>query len=337
MRGVGKITLSDVARQVGVSAITVSRALRSPEKVSAALRERIRLAVAELGYIPDAAARALASGRTDVIGVLIPSVTNNVFADVLSGIYAGIEDAPFDVQLGNTRYSGLQEESLLRVFLSQKPAGLIVTGIDQSEEARALLSTAQCPIVQIMETDDRPIDMMIGFSHYAAAGAATAHLVERGYRKLGFLGARMDPRTQRRFRGFRDTAEAAGVFSKTRVITTPAPSTVTLGSRLFADLVERAPDIDGVFCNNDDLALGVLFEAQRRRISIPAELGLCGFNDLEMMATAEPSVTSVRTFRHEMGQRAVVMLIEAIQADLARSPQVVDLGYEVKARGSTAR
>lgn len=338
MRKYAKVTLSDVAQRVGVSAITVSRALRTPEKVAPRLRDDIARVIDELGYVPNQAARALASSRTNVIGVIIPSLTNNVFADVVIGMHAGVEDTPFDIQLGNTRYSSLREESLLRVFLGQKPAGLIVTGVDQSPGGRAMLESAPCPVVQIMEVDTKAIDLMIGFSHFKAAAAATGHLIEEGYRRLGFIGARMDPRTQRRFQGFCDTASRAGLFDESRVITTTIPSSVTLGAQLFADLIARAPDVDAVFCNNDDLALGVLFEAQRRRLDVPGELGICGFNDLEMMEAAEPPITSVRTFRHDMGRRAVEMLVGAIEnGSPPRSDRIVDLGYQVMRRRSTAR
>jgi Transcriptional regulators len=332
-----RVTLASVAAHVGVSAITVSRAMRSPEKVSPPLLEKIRKAVADLGYVPDPAARALASGRTDVIGVLVPSVTNNVFSDVLRGIYASVEAEPLEIQLGNTRYSPVMEETILRVFLSQKPAGLVVAGIDQSEASRRMLEAASCPVVQIMELGPDPIDMMIGFSHYDGAAAATRHLIETGSRHPAFVGARMDPRTQRRFAGFRDACEEAGLFSPARCITTPRPSTVTIGAELFADLIARHPEVDGVFCNNDDLALGILFEANRRRIAVPRDLTICGFNDLEMMAVAEPSITSVRTFRYDMGRQATELILGRIAGDRAAPAGPVDLGFALQPRQSTAR
>ncbi len=329
--------MSDVAARAGVSAITVSRALRTPEKVTAELRAEIARAVDSLGYVPHAAARALASRRTDVIGVIIPSITNAVFADVMRGIYAEVDSTPFKIQLANTRYSPRMEENLLRVFLGQNPAGLVVSGIDQSETARALLDAARCPVVQIMEIGDDPVDLMVGFSHHDAARAAAEHLLKHGYRKLAFLGARMDPRSQRRFNGFREAALAAGAFSESRVVTSTSPSSVTLGTQLFAELIDRAPDVDAIFCNNDDVALGVMFEARRHNVSIPDQIGLCGFNDLEMMAVAEPPITSVRTFRYEMGRRAINMLVGALDKKTDRTNPVVDLGFEIRARQSTNR
>lgn len=331
------INLSDVARKAGVSAITVSRALRSPDMVSERARKRIMEAVEELGYIPDPAASALASRRTNTIGVIIPSVTNNVFSAVLQGIYGEVEDRPFNIQLGNSQYSPFKEAELIRLFNRQKPAGLIISGIDQLPEIDEFIRNVDYPVVQIMELGEKPVQHIIGFSHYDAARAAARHLYERGYRKLGFLGARMDPRTQRRFQGFRDQAIEDGVYSDARVLTTTEASTVTLGGNLLAALLQQTPDVDAIFCNNDDLALGASFEARRRLIDVPHQLGICGFNDLDMMAAAEPSITSVRTFRKEMGSRALRIILDSLDGDADIPDQVVDLGYEIKARRSTNR
>ncbi|MFD1342439.1 HTH-type transcriptional regulator GntR [Litorisediminicola beolgyonensis] len=331
-----RTTLDDVATLAGVSAITVSRAIRHPEMVSEKVRAQVESAISELGYVPNPAARMLATGRSNMIGVVVPSVTNNVFSDVLRGIYeiAGIAD--FDIQLANTRYSPALEDKALRLFAAQKPAGLIVAGIDQSEVSRDILANIDCPVVQIMETGPDPAGFCIGLSHFDAAHAGTRHLIEQGYTRLGFLGARMDPRTQRRFAGFRAAAEEAGAYSEQRVVTTPEASSVTKGAALLADLLAQEPTVDAIFCNNDDLALGALFEAQRRRIRVPDQLGICGFNDLEMMAAAEPPITSVRTYRQDMGLRAMQTILSCVDNGPV-TPTTIDLGYEVMARQSTAR
>lgn len=330
------ITIADVAREADVSAMTVSRALREPSRVSEKSLERIRAVIDRLGYMPDPAAQALAAGRTNVIGVIVPSVTNNVFADVMRGIYNAAEETKWQVQLGNSRYSPLAEERLVRTFISQRPAGLIISGIDQSEETRAMLRASSFRVVQVMETSDRPLDMIVGFSHLDGARAATRHLIEMGYKKPGFLGARLDPRTQRRLNGFREVAGEAGLLDLNRIVTTPQASTVTLGGKLMADLLSRAPDTDAILCNNDDLALGALFECQRRSISVPHDMGICGFNDLEMMAAANPTITSVRTHRYEMGEKAMQMLVDSLE-DREPNQPFIDLGFEVIVRQSTMR
>jgi LacI family gluconate utilization system Gnt-I transcriptional repressor len=334
-RNLGSIRLTEVAKLAGVSPITASRYFRNPEALSVGKRERVESAAKELGYVPNLAARALASQRTEVIGVLIPSLTNNVFNDVLRGIYDASEGSRYTVQFVNTRYSILQEEKLLRLFQAQKPSGLIVTGINQTDESRALMKAMNCPIVQIMETGPDPVDMMVGFSHYDAAFAAVSHLVSEGRKRIGIIGARMDPRVQRRLDGYRDAMKAASLFDPALVLTTPTPTAITLGGTLLADLLAKTSDLDAVFCINDDLALGVLFECQRRGIAVPEKLAIVGFNDMEFMASAVPSLSSVRTNRYEMGRDAVTMVIDAVEGRRPDKP-VVDLGFELMVRASSA-
>lgn len=331
----GPIRLAEVAERAGVSPITASRFFRNPAALSSSKRARVASAAEELGYVPNLAARALASQRTEVIGVLIPSLTNNVFNDVLRGIYDASEGSRYSIQFVNTRYSVLQEEKLLRLFQAQNPAGLIVTGINQTAESRTVMESMDCPIVQIMEIGPDPADMMVGFSHYDAAFAAVSHLVAQGRKRIGFVGARMDPRVQRRLEGYRDAMKAASLYDPNLIVTTPVPTAVTLGRTLLAELFSKAPDADAVFCINDDLALGVLFECQRQQIAVPDKMAIVGFNDMEFMASSVPSITSVRTNRYEMGRAAATMLIEAVEG---RRPAqaVIDLGFELVIRESSA-
>lgn len=329
------VTLVDVAAAAGVSAITVSRAIRTPEKVSPEAREKITQAIDKLGYVPDPAASALASHRTDVIALLVPSLTNSVFADVLRGIYDSLAERPFSVQIGNYQYAPSQEEKLIRTFLRQKPACMIVAGMDQTEASLALLKNASCPVVQIMDHGPEPVDLSVGLSHEAAARAGLQHLLACGYERPGFLGARMDPRSQKRLAGFRAGAEAAGVYDPGRVITTTQKSSVGMGAQLFADLLARAPDTDAILCNNDDLAAGAIFEARRRNMAIPGDIGICGFNDLEMSRHLDPRLSSVATPLYEIGATAVELAVAAIEGERPAAPSL-DLGFSLIARETTA-
>ncbi|MDP0926891.1 LacI family DNA-binding transcriptional regulator [Paracoccus onubensis] len=330
------VTLKDVAEAADVSVITVSRALRTPDIVSEKVRARVAEAVARLGYSPNQAARALASATTSIIGVIIPSVTNQVFADVLRGVYEAVEGTAFQVQLGNSRYTARKEEELVRVFAAQRPAGLIVAGIDQLPATRRILSSLGCPVVQIMDIGPDPIDMMIGFDHNEGGRAATRHLLEKGYRRIGFIGARMDPRAQRRLNGYVEVLQDAGLYDEALIHTSPQPSSVTHGAEMFADFLAMVPDADAVFCNNDDMAMGALFECQRRRIRVPGQFGIIGYNNLEYTAASCPSISSIWTLRYEMGRRAIEMIAAAGRGERP-DPAVIDVGYELKARQSTAR
>ncbi|ESR24150.1 LacI family DNA-binding transcriptional regulator [Lutibaculum baratangense] len=335
-RGSGRPTIADVARAAGVGAITVSRAIRRPEQVSRELRERIDLAIRELNYVPDPQAQVLASGRSNVIGVILPSLTNNVYADVMQGIYDRIEGSGFQIQIANTRYSEDEEDRLLQLFAGQRPAAMLITGIDQSDATRAYLAKADFPVVQIMEHAPDPIDMLIGFSHVEAARVAVRHLMEEGSRRIGFLGARMDPRMLRRREGYRAQLREHGLYDPAREAMTSAPSSVSQGRALSGRLFDAASDTDALFCANDDLALGALFECMARGRRVPEDVAIVGFNDLEMMAAAVPAITSVQTHRYRMGKMAIDMLIDRIE-EREVPERGVDLGFQLIVRESSRR
>lgn len=146
------------------------------------MRVSINNAVRELNYVPNLNARALASSRTNVVAVLVPSLTQNIFSDVLRGIYDGAEDSGLRIEITNTRYNPEIEERRILEILRHEPSALIVSGVDQSDVSRKFLENASCPVVQIMELTDDPIYRIVGFSHCAAGQAMTRHLIDVGYR-----------------------------------------------------------------------------------------------------------------------------------------------------------
>ncbi|NVK44269.1 MAG: LacI family DNA-binding transcriptional regulator [Oceanospirillaceae bacterium] len=333
-RSKGRVTLSDVASMAGVSSMTVSRALNDPERVSEQVRDRVREAVEALGYIPNRAARSLAGQRSYSIAVVIPSVSNAVFSNVIKGIYDVCSARGYEMLMGNTYYSVQQESSLIAKFLTHHPDGIIVTGLNMADSARTLLQGAGIPVVQLMEVgESEPIDLNVGISHRDAGAAMARYMLDKGYRHIGVLGAQMDHRAQRRIQGFIDVLAAAGRYDERRIVATPEPSTVRLGGLLLGDLLAAAPDTDAVFCINDDLAYGVIYECQRRHIRIPQQLAVAGFNDLEASSCINPSLTSVSTPLYEMGKTAADMLMRRLNGEHIEQP-VVDLGFKLQARDS---
>lgn len=333
-----RTTLNDVAAYAGVSAVTVSRAIRRPEMVSADLRERVEVAVQALAYVPNQLASALASARTGTIGVVVPSLTNGVFADYMRALHDVFMPAGFQVMVLNTRYRPEEEEKAIATLLGQHPEAMILAGIDQTDRARRLLEQAGVPIVQTMEITDDPIDINIGLSQHAAGHAATSYLLDLGHRRIGHIRARLDARSRRRYEGYRQAMEEAGISPTPLVADSPEPSTVALGAQLFSNVLSRTPDIEAFFCCNDDLALGVLFECHRRGIRVPEDISIIGFNDLEVSASAFPSLSSVATPRYEMGRRAAEIVSQIIRGDGQRpSQRVIDLGFDIRMRASTSR
>ncbi|MES2674247.1 MAG: LacI family DNA-binding transcriptional regulator [Pseudomonadota bacterium] len=330
-----KITLIDVAIAAGVSAITVSRVINQPEKVSEALREQVQKAIDTLGYIPNQYASSLASAKSRVIGVAIPSLMNIVFTDVLRGIYEVLDAAGYKVLMVDTHYSPLEEEKMIRTLLSQSPEAMIITGGDQTRACQSILQRAHIPIVQMMELLSQPLDMNVGFSHWQAGYDVAVHLLEGGYTRIGFIGARMDPRAQQRLAGFKQALEDAGKYSNDCIWTTDKPSSIGIGVELFKELMTSTKGVDAIFCTNDDLALGALFESQRMKINVPKDLALCGFNDIEASQYVNPSLTSVYVGRYDMGVKAAEMVLDRLNGNVINN--IADMGYEIKKRQSTGQ
>ena len=335
-RSTKRATLQDVAKQAGVSPITVSRAIRQPDKVSHKAREKVREAVAKLGYIPNLSASRLASARSYTVCAIIPSITNIVFADVMRAIDDVFSTTSYQVLIGNTRYSPLEEEKLVSKFLEHNPDGLILSGVDQTDICRKTLQAAGVPIVQIMDYDGQAIDMNVGLSHFQAGYDITRHLIDRGYKTIGFIGAQMDPRTQKRMKGHFQALKDAGLENVQGRSISHAPSSVKIGGELFDDLLSKQPDLDAVFCINDDLAMGAIFECQRRQIAVPDQVAIAGFNDLEPSRCINPALTTIRTPRYEMGQKAATLLVDCMNgASLSAEDSRINIGYELIVRAST--
>ena len=312
--------------------------MRRPEMVSAELRQRVENAMRELAYIPNQLASALASARTQTIGAVVPSLTNGVFSDYLRALHDVFLPAGFQVLVLNSRYSATEEERAVVTLLGQHPEAMILAGVDQTDRARQLLEQSDIPVVQTMELTETPIDINIGLSQRDAAFAATNFLLARGYRKIANMTAPLDARARRRLDGFDDACRASGVTMDKMIGSAPRQSSVTLGVKLFAELIDRWPDIDAVFCGNDNLALGCLFECQRRGIRVPQDLAIIGFNDIEFCASAFPSISSVATPRYDMARRAAEIILDIVRGSGERPEESrIDVGYRIVERDSTRR
>lgn len=331
-----RATLADVAALAGVSAVTVSRVLRQPEMVSPDLRRRVLDAVGELGYVRNQLASALASTRSGLVGVTVPSLTNGVFVDYLTATHELLVPRGFQVMVFNTRYSAEEEERAISTLLGHHVEAMIVAGIDQTEHSRLILKQSGVPVVQTMEITDDPVDINIGMSQQKAGYAAARFLHDLGRRHIGHLTARLDPRARRRHQGYREAMDELGIASPRLVASTPRASTVRIGAELFVELLSRNPELDAIFCCNDDLALGAMFECQRRGIRVPEDMAILGFNDLEYCAETYPTLSSVTTPRAEMARRAAGIILDIIRGSGDRpADRHVDLGFDIAARATT--
>ena len=333
-RATGRVTLGDVAAAAGVSPITVSRALRGERSVAAELVVRVQAAVQQLGYVPDPAARALASARSSHVAVLIPLLTNTLFVDLLEAVHRTLLPAGFQTLIGVTHYDPQEEEQLLRSYMAHRPAGLLVTGFDRTEASRQLIAASNVPCVHVMETTSAPGVHSVGFSQAEAGHAITAHLVARGRKRIAFVAAQLDPRVMQRAEGYRRCLRDAGLYDAKLELLTPERSSLALGAQLFEQMLKAHPDVDAIFFCNDDLAQGGLLAALRLGVPVPGRVAVAGFNDLAGSDQMLPPLTTVHTPRTEIGEEAARMLLALMRREpLAQTS--VDVGYQLVVRGST--
>ncbi|MCM2972005.1 LacI family DNA-binding transcriptional regulator [Larsenimonas suaedae] len=333
-RNSGRVTLDDVARHVGVSKITISRALRQPDKVSAPLKTKIEHAIELLGYIPNRQAGSLASARSHAIALIVPSLSNGVFSEVLRGVDEVFQQSGYQVLLGHSGYSIHEEERLVNTYLSYGVEGFIVSSGQHTERTLALLKRSGLPVVEMMGIPKAPLDMAVGLDHEAAGHAITSALIELGYRNIGFGGARMDFRAQERLNGWRRALREHGL-DDTACLTTFSPSTYHLGGALLNDIVGRFPATEAIFFCNDDLAAGALFECQRQGLRVPTDMAVAGFNGMDITDVVSPRLTTVVTPRRPIGERAAQLLLKRLNAEPVEA-RVVDLGFTLALRDSTS-
>jgi LacI family gluconate utilization system Gnt-I transcriptional repressor len=329
-RAAAAVRLVDVARAAGVSAITVSRAINTPDKLAPATLRAVRAAVASLGYVPNLTAGSLASNRSRTAGLIVPTVADSIFSDTIDGLAATLTAHRYQLLLGRSGYEDAQEDALVATFLGRRVEGLVLTGVTHARGVRARLRRARLPVVEVWDLDSRPIDTVVGFSNVEAGRAAARYLLARGWRDLAFVGG-TDERSAKRLAGFREAAHAAGV-TRVRSVLLPPPSSPVDGSAALTRLLgESRPR--AVFCSNDTLAAGVVFECVRRRIAVPGALAVMGFADLPLASAMVPALTSVQVSAGEIGRRAGDALLRRLRGDPA-APRVIDVGFRIVQRAS---
>lgn len=264
------LTLRDVSEASGVSEMTVSRVLRNRGDVSAATREKVLTAAKTLGYVPNKIAGGLASQRVNLVAVVIPSLSDLVFPDVLSGVSAELDDTGLQPVIGVTHYSPAREEMVLYDMLSWRPSGVILAGVEHSNASRAMLANAGIPVVEIMDTDGEGIDTLVGISHMRAGREMAARIVAAGYRRIGFVGTHMpeDHRARKRLVGFEEGLAESGVQLEAREYY-QGGSSLLKGRELTERILTRAPDLDFLYYSNDMIGAGGCSTVSTRAMTFP--------------------------------------------------------------------
>lgn len=331
-----RVTLDDVASAARVSAITVSRALRNPAMVSEGLRRRIDAAVLKLGYVPNVAASRLASARSHAIGVIVPTLYNVIFSEYLQALHEVLLPAGFQLVVVNSRYSQADEEKAVRTLLGQRVEAMIIVGVNHTPLTHRMLARARIPVIETFQIAQNPIGLNIALDQVQAGYDATRFLLDKGYRRVGFLLGQRDERALERLAGYNRAMAERGLDGEELAMSLPGHSTIALGAQLMATLHERRKVPEALFCIDDNLALGAMQECRRLGLKVPEDVAILGFHDLEFAACASPSLSSVATRRHELGTLAAQSVLNMLESGRLVRKKTVNLGYELMARESTS-
>lgn len=329
-------TMADVARLAGVSPMTVSRAFKTDSSVSEATRDAILRAADELGYVFDSTASSLRSQKTDFIAVTIPSINNANFADTLRGLSEGLKARGLQILLGYTDYDMAEEERLIEQFLRRRPEAIVVTGGRHTPRARRMLENAGIPVIETWDLPDQPIGHVVGFSNAGAVRGMVDHFVDRGLKRIAFIGGdtTRDTRGADRRAGFIAAMQAHGLET-TRLIAAGAPPiSMREGAEAMGRLLDTLPDTQAVICVSDLSAFGALTECQRRGVAVPGRLWIAGFGDYEIAGIAVPALTTINPFPHDIGARTAALILNVLDG-LQDSPARIAIRPELLLRQST--
>lgn len=319
-----KLLLKDIAKLAGVSEMTASRAMRGAQDVSEATRQKVEKIAREVGYVPNRIAGALASKTVNLVGVVVPSLNSSVFPEVLSGISSTLKATPLKPVIGVTGYDLLEEEEVIREMLSWRPTGVVVAGLEHNEAARKMLANADCPVVEVMDVDGAPVKHCVGISHLEAGRVMAQTILDAGYRKIGFIGTKMpqDYRAEKRLSGFVQALEEAGVSLRDQELYSGA-SSIETGHKLTSEIMDRSPDLECLYFSSDVLSVGAYMYCLAKGLSVPQDLALAGFNNLELLRGLPLTLATTDAHRFQIGQKAAEIILASQGADTPA--QVVQL------------
>jgi LacI family transcriptional regulator, gluconate utilization system Gnt-I transcriptional repressor len=320
-------TMADVARHAGVSAMSVSRALKDPDTVSPAARQRIAAAVEALGYVLDLSAGSLSSKRTGFVAAIIPSLNNSNFSDTARGITDELDGTGLQLLLGSNDYSIEREEELVEAMLRRRPEGIIVTSGNHTSRTRRMLEAAGIPVVETWDVPEQPIDQIVGFSNADAMGLLVKTLAGKGYKKFGYIGGttERDTRGSQRREGFVEALGGLGLPNERLISFGVPPISMQQGGQAVVSMLEKWPDTEVVICVSDLSAFGAVMECQRRGMRVPGDIAIAGFGNYEIAECCHPRITSVDVDCYNIGRQAARQLHVSIKGDERADPNSVTL------------
>jgi LacI family gluconate utilization system Gnt-I transcriptional repressor len=295
-------------------------------------------AAKELGYVPNKIAGSLASQRVNLVAVIIPSMSNMVFPEVMMGISEVLDQTDLQPVVGITHYKPGKEEQVLFEMLSWRPSGVIIAGLEHSDASRAMMKASGIPIVEIMDVDGTPVDSCVGISHRRAGRMMAEAIAKEGYKRIGFLGTKMpmDHRARKRFEGFTETLAKHGIEIADQEFY-DGGSALAKGREMTEAILSRTPDLDFLYYSNDMIGAGGLLHLREKGVDVPSDVGLAGFNGVELLQGLPAKLATMDACRLEIGRKAAEIIAVRYSAEAPQDPQIIELEPIISAGGTLNR
>ena len=332
-------TIRDIAKRAGVSVATVSRTISDPSAVRPQTRERVREAIAALNYAPNAIARQLRRPRNETIIVIVPEIANPFFSNIVQHIENMAHGMGYRVLLGETQGRQERLDHYADMVLSQAANGLILLGSLLPTIVRANLEAGKQPSIPLVLACERFDELdcpKVAIDNVAAARMIVAHLIEQGCRHIATIaGPRGNTLSQDRLDGYLDALRAAGV-PHVGELAIEGDFTMQSGYAAMNRLLERGLQIDGLFCANDEMAIGAQQAIRERGFTMPRDIAVGGFDDLRFGAFAVPPLTTIRQPTADIGETAMRMMDAILHARPLEQTTAI-LPHELVKRASSLR
>lgn len=334
MKHAAKATLADVAQRAGVHKATASRTISDPGKISPATTARVRAAMAELGYVSNGIARALATRRTRTIGSIIPTLDHAIYAVSTTSLERRLEQSGYVLLVACHEFNLKAEARALEAMLERGVDGVVLVGQEHARATLARLRTSGVPCVFTWSLGKgrRPT---VGFDNRLAGRIVAEHLLRLGHRRIGMIAGLVEgnDRASARLAGVREALAAAGAPLTDRAVV-QRPYSLEAGADGFDALRAANPALTAIVCGNDVLALGAMCAARSRGIAIPGQVSITGFDDMPMARVASPGLTTVRFPMAEIGWNAAELLLGLLGEDVPTTTR--NLSIALVERESTA-
>lgn len=329
-----RATIRDVAQLAGVSVATVSRVLNHPSSVHEETRKRVLEAIHASGYTYNAVARSLSTRKTLTIGVIVPAITNPVFALSTRGIQEVSNAHGYSILLGNSNYSDEAEERLIEVFKEKRVEGILFTCSNLRHPYLQRLKESRFPFVLLYNTPFDPEINFVSIDNHRAAYEITRYLIALGHRRIGVISGffKVSDRSLARWKGFQACLKDHRVRFPSELHVETELS-FEGGRKAMERLLQVKPRLTAVFCSNDFIAMGAMKALREKGMRIPEDVSIAGFDDIEMASYFEPALTTIHQPAYEMGQQAATLLLRVLSGE-TKSPQHILLDHKLITRDS---